>query len=240
MVWPLELDLDLDAPARVFIRGRGLDSEWRGRLHIGGTLDEPVYSGALNVMRGRFLFLGRRFGLERAVISLDGRVPPDPQLDIHAAVGTAGITAQLGLTGSWRSPTWALTSEPPLPDDEIMARLLFNREADRITALQAIRLAYSLNMLRGGGGAFDILGQGQNLLRVDQLDLKQDAGDPALTSIAVGKYVSDRLYVEGEKSLTGQGDTIMVELELSRSLRLQTTHSPQLREGLRLNWHRDY
>lgn len=239
---PLELDLDIRAPARVYIRGRGLDSEWQGGLRVGGTLASPALSGSFNVLRGRFLFLGRRFGLDRAVISLDGRVPPDPQLDISASVVAGGITARLGLAGSWEVPAWSLTSDPDLPEDEIMSRLLFNREADGITALQALRLAYGLNLLRGGGGGgtFDILGKGQTLLRVDQLDIKQDADDPALTSVAVGKYLGERVYIEGEKSLAGQGDSILVELELSRSLRLQTVSSPQLREGLRLNWNRDY
>lgn len=239
---PLELDLDIRAPARVYIRGRGLDSEWQGRLRVGGTLAEPVFLGSFNVLRGRFLFLGRRFALDRALISLDGRAPPDPQLDISASVEAGGITARLGLAGSWDTPAWSLTSEPALPEDEIMSRLLFNREADGITALQALRLAYGLNLLRGGGGGgtFDILGKSQNLLRVDQLDIKQDADDPSLTSIAVGKYLGERVYVEGEKSLAGEGDSILVEFELSRSLRLQTISSPQLREGLRLNWNRDY
>lgn len=236
----LSLDLDIRAPARVYIRGRGLESEWKGQLRIRGTAAEPVLAGSFSVLRGRFVFLGRRFGLERAAINLDGRSPPDPQLDIRATADAAGLTARLDLAGSWSAPAWTLTSDPPQPEDEIMAQLLFNREADRITALQALRLAYGLNLLHGGGATLDVLGKGQNLLRVDQLDIRQDAEDPSLTSIAVGKYVGDRVYVEGEKSLTGEADAVTVELELTRSLRLQTVSSPQLREGLRLKWGRDY
>ncbi|HOW97689.1 MAG TPA: translocation/assembly module TamB domain-containing protein [Kiritimatiellia bacterium] len=236
----LSLDLDIRAPARVYIRGRGLESEWKGQLRIRGTAAEPALAGSFSVLRGRFVFLGRRFNLESAAINLDGRSPPDPQLDIRATVETGRLTARLDLAGSLSAPAWTLTSDPPQPEDEIMAQLLFNREADRITALQALRLAYGLNLLHGGGATLDVLGQGQNLLRVDQLDIRQDAEDPALTSIAVGKYVGDRVYVEGEKSLTGQADAVTMELELSRSLRLQTISSPQLREGLRLKWGRDY
>jgi translocation and assembly module TamB len=43
----LRLDLKLALPGRVFIRGRGLESEWGGEFHITGTADNPVIEGAL-------------------------------------------------------------------------------------------------------------------------------------------------------------------------------------------------
>ena len=40
-------------------RGRGLDSEWRGRISVNGTSDAPRAVGSLDAMRGTFDFLGK-------------------------------------------------------------------------------------------------------------------------------------------------------------------------------------
>lgn len=68
-----------------------------------------------------------------------------------------------------------LTSDPAYPTDEVLSRLLFGKSADSISAFQAVRLAHGLNVLRGKGTTLDMLDRGQSLLRVDQLDLRQDA-----------------------------------------------------------------
>ena len=44
----LGLDLVLDMPRKVFVRGRGLDSEWAGHLEITGTADDPRIAGQLS------------------------------------------------------------------------------------------------------------------------------------------------------------------------------------------------
>ena len=63
----LNLDLAVDSPGRVFIRGRGLDSEWSGKLHITGNSREPVIAGNLSVVRGRYNFLGKPFSLVKGL-----------------------------------------------------------------------------------------------------------------------------------------------------------------------------
>src|SRR5690606_29598785 len=58
---PLALDVRVKVPGRAFLRGRGLDSEWRGRLQVGGTTDAPDITGELNTVRGTLDLLGRNF-----------------------------------------------------------------------------------------------------------------------------------------------------------------------------------
>jgi autotransporter translocation and assembly factor TamB len=233
-------DVRVRLPGRGFVRGRGLESEWRGDMKVSGPLAEPLLSGRFMVVRGYFLFLGRRFTLGRSALSLDGRLPQAAQLDVIAQARAAGITARLSITGSAAAPTLTLDSQPALPQEEILSRLLFGRSADRITPFQAISLAHGLNVLRGGGHAVDILGRGQSLLRVDQLSIQQDEGTAGVAAITAGKYIGDRVYVRGQKSVGSQGDALVLELELSPSLTLETEASPGIREGVNLIWSRDY
>ena len=54
------LDLTLALPGRVFVRGRGLDSEWGGLLTITGTAANPQIDGRIEPVRGSFDFVGKQ------------------------------------------------------------------------------------------------------------------------------------------------------------------------------------
>lgn len=222
------------------VQGRGLDSTWRADFRVDGPADEPAIRGVATVERGFFLFMGRRFGLERAVITLDGRYPPEPSLDVMAVSRAGEMIARLFAVGSIEAPELALESDPPYPVDEILARLLFARSTDTITPLQAVRLAHGLNVLRGRGRTLDVLERGQSVLRVDQLELVQSDEGDAISAISIGKYLGRHVYVEGEKSFDGSADLISVEVELTPSLILTTETGPRMRDSIGLKWRRDY
>src|SRR5436853_624549 len=48
------LDLSIDAPRAVFVRGRGLDAETGGQLHVTGTSAAPRIAGGFDMRRGTF------------------------------------------------------------------------------------------------------------------------------------------------------------------------------------------
>lgn len=234
------LGVKIRVPSGAEISGRGLEATWRADVQVGGTLAAPAVSGNVQARRGYFLFMGRRFDLENAWVGLDGRVPPAPVMNVLATSRAGDMVARLQASGPVREPVLELTSDPAYPQDEILSRLLFGKSADSISAFQAVRLAHGLNVLRGKGNTLDVLDRGQSLLRVDQLDLRQDSEQGAVSSVAVGKYIGRRVFVQGETALDGSGDVIAVEVDLAPSLTLQTEASPGIREGIGLKWRRDY
>lgn len=235
----LMLDVGIRA-ARARVRGRGLDSEWRGEVRLAGTPVAPALRGGLESLRGSLLFLGRRLLLTEGRVLWDGLLGEPPLFSGSAVAQAAGIQARIEVRGSLAAPEFQLASDPPLPEDEILSLLLFGRSADRIAPLQALRLAQGLNLLRGGGGAFDILARGQSWLHVDRIDLRQDGEEGQVEAVSVGKHLGDRVYVEGAAGLgTGTG-SVTVEVALTPSLSLETESAPGLREGIRLRWTRDY
>lgn len=239
--WLHHLAIDVSVRGRnILIAGRGLDSTWRAEGVVRGPADQLSIRGIASVERGYFLFLGRRFTLDRAVISLDGRRPPQPLIDVSATSHAGDMRASLYATGPLEAPTLTLESEPAYPPEEILSRLLFGRSAETITPLQAVRLAHGLNLLRGQGNSLDILERGQSLLRVDQLEIVQSDSDSGVSAISVGKYVGRNVYIEGEKSFDHSADLITVEVELTPSLILTTESSPRIREGIGIKWRRDF
>jgi len=90
------------------------------------------------------------------------------------------------------SPEMELTSEPVLPSDEILARLLFGRSVSDISPIQALQLAQTANML-AGGGEIDFMGKMRQFLGVDQLELKPSGDTEGETSIRAGKYLGQNV-----------------------------------------------
>lgn len=233
-------DFRIEAPARVFVRGLGLDSEWSARIMVRGEGAEPLISGDVTLLRGRFMFFGRRLQLNRGVVTFDGSSPPSPILDVEAQIRSGGITGYLRVGGLAEDPELELASSPPLPEDEILARMLFARESLRITPWQALTLADAVNRLRGGGSTFDLMGGTRRILRVDQIDIRTPEAEEEGTTVAVGKYLSDRVYVEYEQGAGAESGRASVEVDLSPSIRLETTTGGDSDTGIGVRWTRDY
>ena len=122
------LDLDLSVPGRAFVRGLGLDSEWKGELKIRGKAHSPNVAGVLQPVRGHFSLLGKRFELESGDIRFTGSDNVDPLLDLTAERKTTSLTALVRVTGSASQPKITLTSRPPLPESGIASQVLFGTE----------------------------------------------------------------------------------------------------------------
>jgi len=122
------LDLTLASTGQIFVRGRGLEAEFEGELKVGGTSVVPQVEGALTMRRGTFSLAGTNLTFQSGEISFNGqalRHRLDPTLDLVAQSQANGITATLKITGTASQPRIALSSAPPLPQDEILAQLLF-------------------------------------------------------------------------------------------------------------------
>jgi translocation and assembly module TamB len=235
----LDFDLRLKAPGRFFVRGRGLESEWAGELRLTGPTSQPTLTGELSLERGRFVFLDRRFTLTEGKITFNGLAHPSPYLNFLATSSAKEITAHLQVIGPARAPEIKLSSEPPLPQDEVLSRLLFGQSMNRISPLQAIQLAQTLNMMRGGK-TLDLMGATRKLLRVDQLEVKQSGENNDETSIAAGKYLRDNVYIEVERSLGPGGTKASVEWEFSPHISVETEIGEDSESGIGINWKWDY
>jgi translocation and assembly module TamB len=232
----LGLDVTVDLPGQVFVRGRGLDSEWQGRLHAQGTVAEPSIAGSLEVRRGGFELLGQRFELRVGQIEFTGATPPNPAIDVQAVTRAGDITAVVRVEGEARAPEFRLDSEPSMPEDEIVSRLLFQRAAGGLTPAQAIQLAAAVNTLRGGG--LGVLGQARQALGLDTLDVS--GGGLEDGRLRAGRYLNDNVFVEVGRGAAAGTEDVRVEVEILPNLSLDASADAQAQSGIGLRWRFDY
>lgn len=215
------LDIEVSMPNALYIRGQGIDSEWRGRIDITGTGQSPNINGYVNLVEGSFSFLGEGFELKKGRVRFTGAYPPDPILDMTAVQEKGDFTLMVNLSGSVSNIDISLESEPPYPQEEILSRFLFNRELSQITPVQAVQLALALKTLATGGSGVGVMGRIRQMLSVDELEIQQ-AEESGGTVLGVGKYVNQDVYFKAEKTLADEGGKIIVDIELSPRFSLET------------------
>jgi translocation and assembly module TamB len=235
----LALDVTVEAPGRVYVRGRGLESEWAGTLQIAGQASAPIVRGGLSVRRGVFSFLDRQFKFKSGSLAFGGSSPPAPWLDALAETQVKDVTVQVHVLGPVKAPEIELASDPHLPDDEIMARVLFGRALAGITPLQALRLAETLQQMTGGPGLLpDFAGKTREILGVDRLEVEPD--EEGGVKIGAGKYIHEKVYVEAEKGSQPGEDKVRVEVDLTPNLGMESEVGSEGQGGIRFNWKMDY
>lgn len=236
----VKLDIGVEAPARLFVRGRGLESEWGGNIAVKGMASEPLVTGRLEFRRGFLDLLNRRFTIEQGKIVFAGGTPPTPMLDIVASARTAEIRGIVKLSGPATDPKLELDSDPKLPQDEILSRLLFGRSVARITPVQGLRLAAAVRELQGGGGGLDsVLNTLRRTLGVDTLDVESD-GESGQTTAKAGKYISDRVFLEVERGVADSSGKARVQVELTPNLSVGTEVTESSQTGVGVQWRYDY
>ena len=222
---PLEvtLNLVLDAPQQVFIRGRGLDVEFGGSMKIAGSMAQPRTQGALNLRRGTLSLAGHTLDFSEGQISFNGGSITDPALHLVANSSSGSVTATLTISGTAHDPKIALTSVPELPQDEVLAHLLFGTGVGKLSPFQVAGMAAGLASLTGTGGSGigDPLDKVRQGLGLDRLSVGSGAnGNPTLEA---GRYLAPGVYLGAKQSASGGGTQASVQVDIAKGLKLEGT-----------------
>ena len=229
----VNLKVTVDAPRQILVKGRGLDAELGGQIQIRGTTDVPTVGGDFELQRGTFTLGSSQLTFSYGTVTFNGaglKKKIDPTLDFVASTQVVDVTATVKITGLADSPKIELSSTPDLPQDEIMARLLFGESASQLTALQVVQIGAALASLGGGGGGLNPLTKIQKTLGLDRLTVGSGTTTGTGTgaaqqnsgySVEAGRYVSSRVFVAVKESTTGTSQ-LAVDVDLTKHLKLQT------------------
>ncbi len=231
----IALDLRIRADDRVRVEGMGLDSIWRADLRARGTASAPRLSGTATLARGEFSFAGSDFDITTGRITFNGQLL-DSNIDIQAQTRTADILAFVRVAGTAARPDVRITSQPALPEDEILSRLLFGSSVADLSLPEAVQLASAVAGLRSG---VDTLGRIRRSVGLDRLRLVGGGANGMGTGLAIGQRLTRNLYVEVVAD--AQGNTLTtLQLTLSRIWSLLFEVSSVGRNSANVRYQREY
>ncbi|RZJ96750.1 MAG: hypothetical protein EON88_06005, partial [Brevundimonas sp.] len=228
------MDIQIRSPGGdIRIVGRGLNVEMGVNARVQGSIAQPQLTGTARVVRGDYEFAGKRFIFDdRGTVSLSTD-PARIRLNLSATREDPALTATIRVTGTAARPEIALTSTPALPQDEILAQVLFGRSASQLSGFEAAQLAAGVASLAGGGG-FDVIGNLRELAGLDRLSF---GGEASSLTVAGGRYITDDVYLE----IIGGGEggaAVNVEWQVRRNLAISSKFGGQGDASLSIRWRR--
>jgi translocation and assembly module TamB len=213
----LNLDVTVNAPSQIFIQGRGLDAEFGGSLRLTGPAASPQAVGTFTLQRGRLSILGKRLTFTEGTVGFSGSLVP--YLNLTATSTTSSATVTIVVSGEATNPKFTFSSVPALPEDEVLAQLIFGRSMSNLSPLQIAQLAEAAGQLAGVGGSTSLLQNLRSAIGVDDLDVITD--DEGGTAVSAGKYLNDRTYVTIQKGDKPGSGRAAIDFNVGRGVKLR-------------------
>ena len=225
---PVGLELAVDLGPSLAVSGEGLQARAAGKINVraapGGAINAK---GTIRAVNGTFFAFGQRLVIDRGRLIFDGPIT-NPALDIVALRRNLAVEAGVRVSGTVRVPHVELTSEPPVPDGEKLSWLVLGQGLDRTSAADAAALQAAAATIFGNGR----IPLGTTLAQavgLDDISVRSSSSSAAADAnggvgnqvVAVGKRLSDRLYIVYEQGLSVANNALRIEFALTRSITLR-------------------
>ena len=224
----IALDIMINAPDRIFARGRGLQAELGGQIHVRGSTANLAPSGQIGLIRGNFNLLGRQLELDEGRVTLQGNLVP--YLDFKSTASTSEGSATMEISGLIDAPVIKVYSDPARPSEEALALLLFGDNIQDLSPLALARMAGSLRELSGRGGGTE--GALRDETGADEAAL-------SLNGLGLGGYVADNVYTDFNVNTQGESE-LNINLDLTKSVTVTGTVESDGDTGVGLFFKKDY
>ncbi|MEM7615917.1 MAG: translocation/assembly module TamB domain-containing protein, partial [Pseudomonadota bacterium] len=228
------LDVLVRAPNEIFIRGRGLDAELGGQIRLRGSTVNVVPVGSIDLIRGRLGILGQRIDLDEGGITLLGTLNPQIRL-VAETTSRDGTLITITVAGSAADPQITFASSPELPQDEVLAQLIFDRSVSDLSAFQIAQLALAANTLAGGGSG--VANQFRGAAGLADFDVT--SGEEGEVGVRAGAYIDDNIYLDVEADSAG-GTKATINLDITQTVRARASVDNEGDSTIGIFFERDY
>jgi len=229
-----KLNLLIRAPNQIFVRGRGLDVELHGQLQLVGSAADIQPVGGFSMLHGQFDILTQRLTFREGQITMTGNL--NPELNFVARTDGNDITVTVQVSGTPQDLDVTFKSQPELPQDEVLARLIFKRSVSELSPFQIAQLMDATAELAGvtSRSIFGSLRIGSSL---DKLNVFTDAlGN---VGVEAGRYIQNNLYLGLETAAGGESKGT-VNLDISKSLKAKGAIGSDSSSNVGVFYEKDY
>ncbi len=239
------MDVTLKA-SEIYIIGFGIESVWHGEMQVINPVSSPDLLGTITLKKGKLEILGKPMKLRKGTITYDLEKLSDPLLKIRATKEQGGEKIALKIEGRASNPKFTFTSSPPLPEEEVLSRLLFGKEISAISPTQSLQLATAAASMNGQGG-LNVMDTFRKSFRFDSFELKDNkrfnttSGEEETSrSLSLGKEFGPMKLSLDQGVSTGANSKATAEIELSRNLSLEGDVGGDRNSGIGLTWRKRY
>ncbi|MFU8788125.1 MAG: translocation/assembly module TamB domain-containing protein [Methylobacter sp.] len=228
----IDAAIDIELGKLVSFSGKGLETQLSGKLHINKTGEKIAMYGHVDMEKARYKSYGQDLTVRKGRFLFNGPIDK-PWLDVEAIRVSKGkdVTAILSLTGPLAAPKTQLSSQPALPEAEVLAYLVTGGPLNQVSKSEGNRLA----------GAAISYGAGQVSWLTDKLGVDEFAVEEGAslqdTLATVGQYLTPDFYVGAKVGLFNRQAVLVLKHKLTNTLNVETQTGTSQR--IKLNYEID-
>jgi autotransporter translocation and assembly factor TamB len=253
-------ELHVEVPDEIDIRGNDISAAIHGALTVrtGGTRPVPWLDGEIEARRGKSTLGGVTLDVDHAKVTFPGAPAKDGRLDIRAthemddADKTKVFLAVLGTIGK---PRIEITSDPPLPQNQIISMVLLGTATGPAPAPGTggpPGTTSAVNPSTGHAATFvgnyltaQLRRQVKTVIPIDVFELEPGAfGTGSAGKLRVGKYIAPGLFLSYAHAFSVTTDeaanTLRLEYQFHRVWQLVGEYSDANTGQVGVVWKHDF
>ncbi|MGZ8221837.1 MAG: translocation/assembly module TamB domain-containing protein [Methylobacter sp.] len=228
----IDADIDIELGKQVSFSGQGLKTDLSGKLKMTKTGETTAMYGSVDMNKARYKSYGQDLTVRKGRFLFNGPVDK-PWLDVEAirVSKSKEVTAILNLTGPLDSPQTRLSSEPALPEEEVLAYLITGGPLSQVSKSEGNRVAAAA--LSYGSGKLSWL---SDKLGIDEFEV-QEGKTLQDTLATVGQYLTPDFYVGTKVGLFNKQAVLVLKRKLTKTFNVETQTGTSQR--IKLNYEFD-
>ena len=241
----LKGELRIEIGRNTWLRSPALNVEVHGQLlqaKQGPEFEMPV--GVVSVVRGSYDFLGKTFKIENGEFTLDGGDEINPLIELEAVYAIRDADhnkIRILVSGRVLDPQIKFYfNNEEIEESNAVSYIVFGRNLEQVSSgerqdLQSGQLLTQLAAAQLG----KTLGK---KLSLDVIEFQGKSGGDEASSITVGRYISNHIFISIQQLLGGdnwetmEGLRATLELELRKNIFMQFTKGDEKSTGFDLVW----
>jgi hypothetical protein len=234
----VKLNIHIDADRSLLVRNNFANMTTSANLNVIGTFNDPVITGRLEVVSGEITFRDRDYRIVRGSLDFANPYRTEPQLNFVAETRIREYQIKLTFSGTFDRIYHDITSDPPLPRDDLYALLgagSTQREAQGGTGISTLLLQEGAGIVaaplaspieRGFRKAF-----GLQRFHIDPTYVRST--EVATARITLEKDISSDFSVTYSTNLfTVAEEIILLQYQLTQEIRITASKDEQARYGV--------
>jgi autotransporter translocation and assembly factor TamB len=239
---PMALNLAVDVPGTLEVDTPLAKLVARGDLRIVGTTARYGVLGRLEALPGGELdFAGNRYDLEGASVTFTSPDRIEPHLDILARTTVQTYDVTVGLNGTLDRLTPTFSSNPPLPEMDVISLVSTGQRADVAgqTGPGALASSFLTDQLTGA-----VTKRARTLLDVDQMRVDPFAatqsGSPTARLTVVKRMNRDWTVTVATNLAANREEVVTSRWRLRQGIYLEANREVDGSYSLEVKWQRRY
>ncbi len=213
----IDAAIDVELGKQVHFSGQGLETNLSGRLKIIKTGEKMTMYGNVDMDKARYKSYGQDLTVRKGQFLFNGPIDK-PWLDVEAIRVSKNekVTAILNLSGPFEAPQTRLSSEPALPESEVLAYLVTGKPLSEVSKSEGNMVASAA--LSYGASQVSWL---TDKLGVDEFEVKEGKTLQD-TLVAVGQYLTPDFYMGTKVGLFNKQAVLVLKRKLTDTFNVET------------------